>query len=215
VDHIKNFRNCAVKMLRRFFANFCHEIGCENDQTYIFRFVKYLSTFFYTYLPVNIHFQLIIITNVSILTDPAYFVPPSWHCGILALRSRDFWEITLKENTCSVCLRFTGGFARRFFIWNKIFSQPRVKYFTNINKKCYFLPWLFQLRWTLIQHFQVFQVNKPNTCFAFKVISQVTCKFDIPNTHINDPSGTSIKIFKKWNKFQKSSIVDKMSFKWS
>jgi hypothetical protein len=25
--------------LRRFFANFCHEIGCENDQTYIFRFV--------------------------------------------------------------------------------------------------------------------------------------------------------------------------------
>jgi hypothetical protein len=34
-----------------FFANFCHEIGCENDQTYIFRFVKYLSTFFYTYLP--------------------------------------------------------------------------------------------------------------------------------------------------------------------
>ena len=62
---IKNFRNCAVKMLRRLFANFCHEIGCENDQTYIFCFVKYLSTFFYTYLPVNIHFQHII-TNVSI-----------------------------------------------------------------------------------------------------------------------------------------------------
>ena len=87
---IKNFRNCAVKILCRFFANFCHEIGCENDQTYIFRFVKYVSTFFYTYLPVNIHFQLIIITNVSILTDPAYFVPPSCHCGILALSSRDF-----------------------------------------------------------------------------------------------------------------------------
>ena len=59
------------------------------------RFVRYLSTFFYTYLPINIHFQLIIITNVSILTDPAYFVPPSCHCGILALRSRDFWEITV------------------------------------------------------------------------------------------------------------------------
>jgi hypothetical protein len=43
---IKNFRNCAVKMLCRFFANFCHEIGCENDQIYIFCFVKYLSTFF-------------------------------------------------------------------------------------------------------------------------------------------------------------------------
>ena len=62
--------NCTVKMLRRFFANFWHEIGCEKDQTYIFRFLKYLSTFFYTYLSANIHFQFIIITNVSILTDP-------------------------------------------------------------------------------------------------------------------------------------------------
>jgi hypothetical protein len=33
------------------------------------------------YIPLkSIHFQLIIITNVSILTDPAYFVPPSCHC---------------------------------------------------------------------------------------------------------------------------------------
>ena len=62
------------KFLRRFFANFCHEIGCENDQTYIFRFVRYLSTFFYTYLPINIHFQFIIITNISFVTNPAYFV---------------------------------------------------------------------------------------------------------------------------------------------
>ena len=56
-----------------------------------------------------------------------------------------------------------------FFIWNKIFIQPRVKYFTNINKKYYFLLWLFQLRWTLIQHFQV---NKPNTCFAVSHLSK-------------------------------------------
>jgi hypothetical protein len=46
-------------------AAFCHEIGCENDQTYIFRFIRYLSTFFYTYLLINIHFQFIIITNIS------------------------------------------------------------------------------------------------------------------------------------------------------
>ena len=54
--------------------HFCHEIGCENDQTYIFRFVRYLSTFFHTYLPINIHFQFIIITNISFVTNPAYFV---------------------------------------------------------------------------------------------------------------------------------------------
>ena len=162
-------------MLRRFFANFCHEIGCENDQTYIFRFVKYVSTFFYTYLPVNIHFQLIIITSVSILIDPTYFVPPSCHCGILALRSRDFWEITLREKTrVQFAYDLPEVLHGDFFIWNKISSQPRVKYFTNINQKCYFLLWLFQLRWTLNQHFPFFHVNKPNTCFAFKMISQTT-----------------------------------------
>ena len=56
------------------FCQFCHEIGCENDQTYIFRFVRYLSTFFYPYLPINIHFQFIIITNISFVTNPTYFV---------------------------------------------------------------------------------------------------------------------------------------------
>ena len=116
ISPYQNFRNCAVKMLRRFFANFCHEIGCENDQTYIFRFVKYLSTFFYTFLPVNIHFQLIIITSVSILTDPAYFVPPSCHCGILALRSRDFWEITLREKHVFGLFTFYRRFCTAIFL---------------------------------------------------------------------------------------------------
>jgi hypothetical protein len=44
--------------------------GSENDQTYMYRFVRYLSTF----LPINNHFQLIIITNVSFVTSPAYFI---------------------------------------------------------------------------------------------------------------------------------------------
>jgi hypothetical protein len=70
----KTFETAQKKNLVPLFANFCHEIGCENDQTYIFRFLRYLSTFFYTYLPINIHFQFIIITNVSFVTNPAYFV---------------------------------------------------------------------------------------------------------------------------------------------
>jgi hypothetical protein len=40
----------------------------------------------------------------------------------------------------------------------------------------YFLLWLFHLRWTLIQHFQVFHVNKSNTCFAVRVISKPPVK---------------------------------------
>ena len=33
------------------------------------------------------------VKNVSKLTDFTYLVPPSCLCGILALRSHDFWEI--------------------------------------------------------------------------------------------------------------------------
>jgi hypothetical protein len=57
---------------------------------WIIRFVTYLSIAFHIYLLIIIHFVLIIITNVSRLTDPAHFVPPSCHCGILALTSRGF-----------------------------------------------------------------------------------------------------------------------------
>ena len=97
-------------MLCRFFANFCHEIGWENDQTYIFRFVRDLSTFFHTgtYLPINIPFQLIIITNVSFATNPAYFVGHLASPIISFWRSRDLPKITLTSKyTCLVCLHFT------------------------------------------------------------------------------------------------------------
>jgi hypothetical protein len=63
---------------------------------------------------------------------------------------------------CAVCLRFTRGFAQRFFIWNKFYQEGTILHTLYINQKCYFLLWLFQLRWTLAQHFQVFHVNKPN-----------------------------------------------------
>ena len=116
------------------------------------------------------------ITNVSILTDPAYFVPPSCHCGILALRSHDFWELTLTAKHVFGLLTFYRRFCTSISLSViKIFIQPRVKYFIYINQKCYFLLWLFQLRWTLIQHFHVFHVNKPNTYFAVKsYLSNVT-----------------------------------------
>jgi hypothetical protein len=84
----KTFETAQWKCCTAFLQIFIMKSGARTIKQ-IFRFIKYLSTFFYTYLPLNIHFQLIIITNVSLLTDPAYFVPPSCHCCILALRSRD------------------------------------------------------------------------------------------------------------------------------
>jgi hypothetical protein len=132
-------------------------------------FVTYLSIAFHIYL-------LIIMKNVSILTDFTYLVPPFCLCGILTLRSHDFWEMTLTAKHVFGIFTFYRRFCTAiFFIWNKIFIQPRGKYITYINQKCYFLLWLFQLRWTLIQHFQVFHVNKPNTCFAVRAISQKSC----------------------------------------
>jgi hypothetical protein len=56
----------------------------------MYRFVRYLSTFFYTYLPINNHFQLTIITNVSFVTSPAYFVSHLATPVVSFLRSRDF-----------------------------------------------------------------------------------------------------------------------------
>ena len=110
---IKNFRNCTKKILRRFFANFCHEIGCENDQTYIFRFVRYLSTFFYTNLPINIHFQFIIITNISFVTNPAYFVRHL--ASPVVLRSRDF----SKYNPILTCPKI-GGWKMSIIIFKNV-----------------------------------------------------------------------------------------------
>jgi hypothetical protein len=70
--------------------NYCHEKGSENDQTYMYRFVRYLSTFFYAYLPINNHFPLITITNISFVISPAYFVSHLATPVVSFLRSRDF-----------------------------------------------------------------------------------------------------------------------------
>ena len=150
-----------MKMLRRFLANFCHEIGCENDQTYIFRFIKYLSTFSYTYLPVNIHFQLIIITNVLILTDPAYFASPSCHCDILAMGSRDFWEITL-----------TAKHVFGLFTWKTWKCWMRFQLNWNNHRRKYHFWLIFVKYFTLGWLNILFQINKPNMCFSLRVISQ-------------------------------------------
>ena len=87
---IKNLRNCDQDLVAPFNSNVHNKTLCESRVMWIFRFVTYLSIVFHNYLCIIIHFQPSIITNVSILTDPAYIVPPSCHCGILALRSRDF-----------------------------------------------------------------------------------------------------------------------------
>ena len=110
----KTFETAQWKCCTAFLQIFIMKSGARTIKQ-IFRFVKYLSTFFYTYLPLNIHFQLIIITNNSILTDPAYFVPPSCHCGILTLRSCDFWEITLREKHVFGLFTFYRRFCTAIF----------------------------------------------------------------------------------------------------
>jgi hypothetical protein len=75
-------------------ANYCHEkrVRERSNIRYMYRFVRYLSTFFYTYLPINNHFQLIIITNVSFVTSPSYFVSHLATPVVSFLRSRDFFN---------------------------------------------------------------------------------------------------------------------------
>ena len=56
------------------------------------------------------------------LTDFTYLVPPSCLCGILVLRSHDFWEMALTAKHVFVCLRF----ARRFL--------SEIKYLVNLER---------------------------------------------------------------------------------
>jgi hypothetical protein len=113
-------------MLRCFFANFCHEIGCEYDQTYIFRFVRYLSTFFHTYLPINIHFQLIIITIVSDNNKTRLLRRPSCFSDNLVL------EVTwFSENNSNKQVHVFGLFT---LYWNVQWKSPSEK---EINKKTF------------------------------------------------------------------------------
>ena len=119
----------------------------------------------------RIAFHIYLLIIINIITKPAHFRSPS--C------LRDFWQIKSDNSNRKTRVRFVYVLQQiwhgDFFLWNKIFSQPTVKYFIYINQKCYFILWLFQLRWTLIQHIQVFHVNKPNTCFALRVIPQKSC----------------------------------------
>ena len=87
---IKNWQSCDQDLVAPFNTKFHNKTLCESGVMWIFRFVTYLSIVFHIYLCIIIHYQPSIITNVSILTDAAYFVSPSCHCSILALRSRDF-----------------------------------------------------------------------------------------------------------------------------
>ena len=87
---IKNLRNCDQEFVAPFNSNFHNKTFCENGVMWITRFVTYLSIAFHIYLLIIIHFQLIIIKNVLILTDFTYLIPPSCLCDILALMSHDF-----------------------------------------------------------------------------------------------------------------------------
>ena len=92
-----------------------------------------------------------------------------------------FWIYFNKFYTKAFRIVYMIVYLLIMFIWEVLHGDflSEIKYlfnlegniFTYINQKCYFLLWLFQLRWTLIQHFQVFHVSKPTTYFAVKVIS--------------------------------------------
>ena len=99
--------------------------------------------------------------NVSILTDFTYLVPPS--CLFWYSRFEVTWLLRDDSNS-KTRVRFVYVLPH---ILNGDFVNE-IKYFTYNNQKCYFLLWLFQLRWTLIHHIQVFHVNKTNTYFAVK-----------------------------------------------
>ena len=71
----KTFETAQKKSHAAFLTIFVMKLGARAiKHIYFVSLDRYLSIFFYTYLPINIHFQFIIITNISFVTNPAYFV---------------------------------------------------------------------------------------------------------------------------------------------
>jgi hypothetical protein len=77
----------------------------------------------------------------------------------LWVQSHNFWEIKFGYVLPEV---LHGD----FFIWNKIFSQPTVKYFTNINQNFFFLLLITPIEMNCHSKFSSFS---PNTCFEVKI----------------------------------------------
>jgi hypothetical protein len=161
----------------------------NNSFRYIFIYhFSYLLTYYYLFLA---HYN-------RKCFDMNWFhllVPPSCLCGILALRSHDFWEMTNSKTRLAewkqiskVCHLVIAVFSLwvqshnfweikfgyvllevlhgDFFIWNKIFSQPTVKYFTNINQNFFFLLLITPIEMNCHSKFSSFS---PNTCFEVKI----------------------------------------------
>ena len=89
ISPYQTFADLRQEFVAPFNSNFHSKTLCESGVMWITRFVTYLSIAFQIYLLIIIHFWLIIIKNVSILTDFTYLVPPSCLCVILTLRSHD------------------------------------------------------------------------------------------------------------------------------
>jgi hypothetical protein len=162
---IKNLLNCDEEFVAPFNSNFYNKMLCESGVMWITRFT-YLLTYYYSFLA---HY------NKKCFNINWFHLLSSAILSLWYSRFEVTWLLRDDSNS-KTHVRFVYVLPEvlhgDFFIWNKIFIQPRGKYFIYINQKCYFLLWLFQLRWTLFQHFQVFHVNKPNTCFAVRVISK-------------------------------------------
>ena len=82
---------------------------------FIYRF-RYLLMYYYSFLA-QYHNKCLDI-NLSPL-----LVPPSCNCGILALRSRDFWDNSNSKTRVRFVYVLPEVLHGEFFIWNKIFSQ--------------------------------------------------------------------------------------------
>jgi hypothetical protein len=107
---------------------FVRAVSCGYSLRYIFIYgFSYLLIYYYSFLA---HYNK---KNISILTDFTYLVPPSCLCGILALRSHDFWEMTL--TTEHVFGLFTWKtwkcWMRVHLSWN---NQKKITFLVNICK---------------------------------------------------------------------------------
>ena len=134
---IKNLRNCDQDLVAPFNSNFHTKTLCESGVMWIFRFVTYLSIVFHNYLCIIIHFQPSIITNVSILTDPAYFVLPSSRCRMVTDYSGFFLRFQttrVEQRTFRVFQRTRGKVSQIYLYSRSPISCSEYQHMNNLHQ---------------------------------------------------------------------------------
>ena len=142
----------------------------DNSFRYIFIYrFSYLLTYYYSFLA---HYN----KNVSILTDFTYLVPPSCLCWYSRFEVTWLLRDDSNSKTRVQFVYVLPHILHGDFVYEiKYLVKPQLNILHILTRNVIFFYDYSNWGELSFNIFQVFHVNKPNTCFAVRGISQKSC----------------------------------------